>query len=308
MKKAILFYHCLTPLHNGAGSDIGLIDRPIIRERTTKLPFVQATSVKGVLRAEATAVDKGKARLAFGDDDAKGSKHQGFADVDDAGMLALPIRSLKGGFVWATTDLLLMRLQRAVSEVGGSLAGLDQAIEAAAKLKEGQILVTPAAQPKLEVSMGDKKMVFLEEYGYQATASQPLEQLAQALAPLAIGEPSFRDAFAERLCLLPRDSLLYFAQFATELQANIKIDADSGTTTGGSLRYTEYLPQEAMLMGRLATRDVTYRNGSNALSTAGDVFDFVAGIIDDNPHRFGADQTTGKGITHVRRYSGQEEA
>ncbi len=53
------------------GTSIGLIDRPIIRERITNLPFLQASSIKGVLRAEggnSNGCDHHKIRLVYGDD------------------------------------------------------------------------------------------------------------------------------------------------------------------------------------------------------------------------------------------------
>ncbi len=49
--KSMLFIYVETPLHAGTGRGLGAVDLPIQRERTTGYPIVQASSVKGRLRA-----------------------------------------------------------------------------------------------------------------------------------------------------------------------------------------------------------------------------------------------------------------
>ena len=49
----MLFIYVETPLHAGTGRGLGAVDQPIQRERTTGYPIVQASSIKGRLRAEA---------------------------------------------------------------------------------------------------------------------------------------------------------------------------------------------------------------------------------------------------------------
>jgi CRISPR-associated protein Cmr4 len=307
-KEALLYFHCHRPLHNGSGTSIGLIDRPIIRERISNLPFLQASSIKGVLRADAgNGSNDDKIRLVYGDDNPEGSRHQGCLDIDDASLLALPVRSLKGGFAWVTCDLLLMRLHRTVTDLG--LKGyekLDKLIEAAQALGPDDILVTDGGRWALAVASGDEAHVFLEEHGYKPKLNTDLlPEVAEKIAVAAIAGAHFAAAFKERLCILPRDSLLYFAEHATEVQANIKIDLATGTTTTGSLRYTEYLPQESILIGRVTARTPTVpadiRDATKLeLESAAKVLGFFERTSLDQVHRFGADQTTGKGITYLR--------
>jgi CRISPR-associated protein Cmr4 len=45
-----LFLICETPLHVGSGSDLGIVDLPIQRERHTNFPKIEASSLKGALR------------------------------------------------------------------------------------------------------------------------------------------------------------------------------------------------------------------------------------------------------------------
>ena len=45
-----LFLICETPLHAGSGSDLGIVDLPIQRERHTSFPKIEGSSLKGALR------------------------------------------------------------------------------------------------------------------------------------------------------------------------------------------------------------------------------------------------------------------
>jgi len=45
-----LFFICETPLHAGSGSDVGVVDLPIQRERHTDFPKIESSSLKGAIR------------------------------------------------------------------------------------------------------------------------------------------------------------------------------------------------------------------------------------------------------------------
>ena len=45
-----LFFICETPLHAGSGSDLGIVDLPIQREKHTGFPKVESSSLKGAIR------------------------------------------------------------------------------------------------------------------------------------------------------------------------------------------------------------------------------------------------------------------
>lgn len=53
--KAMLYVYVETPLHAGSGASLGVVDLPIQRERVTGYPMIQASGIKGKLRAEAYA-------------------------------------------------------------------------------------------------------------------------------------------------------------------------------------------------------------------------------------------------------------
>ena len=49
-KSIPLFLVCESPLHAGSGSELGIIDLPIQRERHTNFPKIEGSSLKGCIR------------------------------------------------------------------------------------------------------------------------------------------------------------------------------------------------------------------------------------------------------------------
>ena len=48
---SILSLYAISPCHVGSGSSVGVVDLPIQRERHTNWPVIQASGMKGALRA-----------------------------------------------------------------------------------------------------------------------------------------------------------------------------------------------------------------------------------------------------------------
>src|SRR5208283_1283252 len=117
MQSRILYLFTRTPLHVGAGSSVGAIDQPIIRERHTSFPFIPGTSLKGVLRDTATRdekISKANVDAIFGEGFGSGSENfsAGRVSFGEAKLLAFPVRSAKGSFAFATCPLALERFLR----------------------------------------------------------------------------------------------------------------------------------------------------------------------------------------------------
>jgi len=123
-----------TPLHPGSGSELGIVDLPIQRERHTDYPKIEGSGLKGSLR-EAMEVsnkememnsqkkirskDKIKYKdveketdyisLVFGPEE--GNEHAGSITFTDARILLFPIKALKGVFGWVTCPAVLERFK-----------------------------------------------------------------------------------------------------------------------------------------------------------------------------------------------------
>jgi CRISPR-associated protein Cmr4 len=250
----------------------------------------------------------------FGDENPHGSQNTGYLDFDDAQLLAFPVRSLKGGFLWLTSPLLLNRFARAVSgaTLENEFTGL-QTLTLGVPAEQGKVLLSNAGKGAVAFKpLGkDEEFVYLEEYALKVGAEPSgLASFAGALAKHAIGPIAGQEAnpvavlFRDRLAVAHDDTLLHFTQHATEVQANIKIEDATGVTTDGSLRYTEYLPSETVLFGRISAQTPGFgmnngdaRRVTEHYKTAEDLLAALENALSSKPlFTFGADRSTGKGL------------
>jgi CRISPR-associated protein Cmr4 len=55
MERRPYLLHALSPLHAGTGQAVDIVDLPIARMESTRIPLVPGSSIKGVLRDAARA-------------------------------------------------------------------------------------------------------------------------------------------------------------------------------------------------------------------------------------------------------------
>lgn len=302
---SFVFIDLIDPLHNGAGEGLGIIDRPIVREKATNFPFIQSSSFKGVLRSYYSdhSSESQKVIATFGPKPGDGNSHGGASAFGEGQLLAFPIRSLKGCFVWATSRLILHRLQEKVT-IAGILAAkrekLDLFME---KLKtnttqkpiipegsEGELLSGYTNAGSLAGAS-----LLLEEFDYRCEASPSLKEMAEELGAHIFPDADYlREEFAKKLVVLPDDAFTYFVSHSTEVLPNIAI-GDDGTTKDGFLRYTEYLPRDSVIFSLVTHEPSNIVAGWN---DAGKVKEFFDAQI---PQRIqvGGDETTGKGLVSL---------
>jgi len=287
--------YCLSPLHAGAGQAVGAVDLPIQRERHTGWPDVQASGVKGAFRdwflryyaavgrdcldreMQADELTKRVFGREEGSSEEGGEKQAGQAgavSVSDARLLAFPVRSNIAPFVWVTCPAVLKRLARDM------------------KLCMPQTPI-PAAAPQGElkyvsVSGGAAKEVILEDLvvkpDAEGTDAKLLQELFKLLAPNV-----------DRLLLITDEDFSFLVRTATEIQPQIKIDHDTGTTKDGSLRYQELLPADSVLY--VLTFFSRERNGKDPL-LPNVIRDCVTQAISTHV-QMGGDLTLGRGLMEV---------
>ncbi|MEW6259418.1 MAG: type III-B CRISPR module RAMP protein Cmr4 [Thermodesulfobacteriota bacterium] len=117
--QRLIFYYAVTPVHMGAGQALGVIDNPIQRERHTEHPSYASSGIKGAFRDEAQNQWNSESLVnrIFGPD-RDASDHAGAVSFTDAQLVAFPVRSLKGVYVYVTSPLLLQRLLRLAAIAG----------------------------------------------------------------------------------------------------------------------------------------------------------------------------------------------
>ncbi|MFU2488983.1 type III-B CRISPR module RAMP protein Cmr4 [Thauera sp. WH-1] len=293
-KHAALFLYAVSPVHMGAGQAVGVIDNPIQRERHTQHPCFAGSGIKGAVRHGYLALAREEGDEAtlqkvidrlFGPEAGASELHAGAISFGDAQLIALPVRSLRGGYVHATCPQALARARRLLGLIG------VRAEWPALEVAEGQCLV---ANPAL--LNGDK--LHLEAFEYTAKASEPLGQLADDLARRALppepGYDFFRNKLATDMVVLSDTDFGYFAEHAMLVEAHVRIDPDTGATDPGGLFYTENLPPESLLVApMLASRT---RTGKSPETPAEAVMAQVRGALDGKLLQIGGDVTTGRGL------------
>lgn len=293
----MLFTYVETPLHAGGGRELGAIDLPIQRERTTNYPIIQASSIKGCLRTYFQGVNglSEEEHLAiFGPETGNAAEHAGALSVGDARILLFPVRSLAGVLAWTTSVNVLARFCRDICATGRvpdfklpQEPGADQALVSSDKLIAGNRVV-----------LEEFSFTPLREQAAEAKVHEIGKWLADNALPLGDEYEWWRDSLPEKLCILPEDAFRDFTQYATEVQTHIKLDQVTKTVSEGALWTTENIPADSLLYFPLmATRS---RKQGVDLS-ADEVLGKLLGQNMRNARiRLGGNETTGQGVVAIR--------
>ena len=269
--RKILYLFTRTPLHVGAGSSVGAIDQPIIRERHTGFPMIPGSSIKGVLR-DACRNDSQlaqKEEAIFGKQDDAGKLSFG-----EAKLLAFPVRSARGSFAFITCPLALERFLRERP---------DENLKVPEEPKD----MTCLAGEAVTIKRNDQTGVVLEEYRFNRTAVFPSEW-EQALLGL-LDDPVWQ-AGKGRFALLSNGDFSHFVKNACEVSQHIKIDPKSGTVEGGFLFNLEAVPAETLFFTPVTI-----------LSRANVALKDLEQLLNPKPVlQFGGDGTTGLGFCTVK--------
>lgn len=294
-QQAAVFFYAVSPVHMGAGQAIGLIDNPIQRERHTHHPCFAGSGIKGAVRHgfEAIGGDKTLIDRLFGPESGSSDLHAGAVSFGDAQLVALPVRSLKGGYVYATCPQALARAQRLLALSGAAASWPALTVEPSHCL-----LANP------ELLSGDK--LHLEAFEYTAKVSQQLPALSTDLAARALPADAAYAFFAEKLktdlVVLSDTDFGYFAKHAMLVEPHVRIDATTGTAADGGLFYTENLPPESLLVAPLMASQT--RTGEKDDVDAAGVMAKVRNVLDGTLLQIGGDATTGRGLVLAKVVEG----
>lgn len=252
----LFFIIAETPLHPGSGSEVGLVDLPIQRERYTDFPKIESSGLKGCIREafenfnekinidniSISANDKELISIIFGPEE--GELHAGAIAFTDAKILLFPVKSLKGVFAWITCPIVLERLKRDINVLGLKINELE--IDFAKLVK--------TVPDNCELLINSK--VVLEEFTFDVESCDKTKQIAEFLSRVIFPENKdrniykfWREKLKKDLVIISDDDFMEFVKTSTEVITRIKIDDAVGTVTkdGGNLWTEEYLPQDTVL-------------------------------------------------------------
>jgi CRISPR-associated protein Cmr4 len=252
-RHALVFYQPVTPLHVGCGQDVGVVDLPVIRERTTGYPFVPGSGIRGCLRDLFERRDKDRGTTdtvtLFGPtaEQEDAVRHAGSAAVHDAKVLLFPVRADPGSFLWLTCPAVLARFARDLSVF------LDAA-EAAGW--PGAPALAPAEETALTAA-GEGRL-FLEELAFDRIAEGGTGAAAAraALASWAagVGQALAEPRLASSTVLVSDGAFLHFVSHATVVQQHNRLTS-AKTVEGSALFSVEAVPPETVFYGFLGATD-----------------------------------------------------
>ncbi len=292
-QQAAVFLYAVSPVHMGAGQVIGVIDNPIQRERHTGHPCFAGSGIKGAVRHSFQSLggDKKLIPCLFGPESDSANLHAGAVCFGDAQLVALPVRSLKGGFVYATCPQAIARAQRLLAHLG-----LARNWHTLPEVAQGNCLTAHAAH--LHGNNADKLHLEAFEYAAADKACAALQAIAEDLAETAMptgdGYIFFREKMAKDLVVLSDSDFDYFSQHAMLIEPHVRIDDTTGTASDGGLFYTENLPPEALLIAPLLASQSRSGNEDKLDATA--VMAHMKAVLHSKLLQIGGDATTGRGL------------
>ncbi len=299
MSKSMMFIYVETPLHAGTGRALGTVDLPIQRERATGYPMIQASGVKGRLRAHYKgSMDNNDLLAVFGPETPNASEHAGALSFGDARLLLFPVRSLAGVFAWCTSVDALARFQREIALIGVPLdIKLPKDKDGAPLSPQGNKAWVSGKRNKVEST----NTIVLEEFAFEIEGqdiSNVAGELATAL-PDGAEYAYWKKTLKESLCILPEDAFRDFTLYATEVQTHIKLDPEKKTVETGALWTAESLPVDTIMYVPLIANQSREGKKQSAKTV-------LEKVTNNPPPRinFGGDETTGQGYVAVRFMGG----
>lgn len=289
-KQATVFLYAVSPVHMGAGQAIDVIDNPIQREKHTGHPSFAGSGIKGAVRHSFEALGGQEAdinRLLGPGSGSGDSLHAGAVSFGDAQLVALPIRSLKGGYVYATCPQALARAQRLLTITGAKVNW------PALNVADNSCLLS---NPRL---LSNDKL-HLEAFEYSAKISEELAAIAVDLAGKALPDNReyefFREKLTDDLVVLSDTDFAYFAKNAMLVEPHVRINPETGTASDGGLFYTENLPPESIMITPLMASQTRTGKAKELELSAESVISQIKTLIHSRLLQIGGDATTGRGL------------
>ena len=287
----------LTPVHAGLGRGFEEhVDLPVQRDNLG-IPCIWGSSIKGALR---TAFRQGKEmqgtrdrdfeKLLFGPEREEAHQHAGALNILDAKLFLSPMPSLKYGFVFATTKLLLERAG-ALLELAGD--------PKEKKLRE--LVNLSGSSGRTLVSNNDLTLdgkVWLGDKVFEADtklADNVKVLLEDFLKDIKI--PLSMDTLSNRVVILQDEEGLQLLSRSTISITRIALDYQRKTVGEHALWDEEYVPEMSMFI----TAILMSNPRSESSMTAEKLFEELMSTLKSKDKKdfylvLGGHETIGKGI------------
>ena len=288
MLKSLVIYHVKTPMHMGSGTELGIVDMPIQRERVTNFPKMEASGIKGSFRNTWKENNYKYTEDIFGPEN-DGSEYASAINISDGRILFMPIRSAKGIYGLVTCPYVLQRFieDLKINSEDFKIRDID--------LKELVSIDGEKAKIFKASILSDDKEVLIEEYKYKCELidTSKLEEVKKLL--LKDFSADLVDEILKRAIIVDDEDFKFFISMGTEINTRIKI-GDNGVVDKekGALFTEEYLPAESILYGFIELGSIKSSENQSEIKKY-----YAEEISKLNFIRFGGNQTLGKGWTKL---------
>ncbi|OAA23731.1 type III-B CRISPR module RAMP protein Cmr4 [Kosmotoga sp. DU53] len=268
MSKMAFYLYAETQIHAGKGADVGIVDLPIQRERTTGFPVIQG--IKGSLRNSGLIKNKNDEIEIFGSSpEEKGATKPGNVAFSEAKILLFPVRSPERVFVWVTCPMVLHKFKR--------MADMD--------------LDTPEVQD-CEIayvcdSQNGENEIWIEEFKLSTKKDEKVSKIAEVLSECA-PDDYIKNKIKRDLIIVSDKMFQRIVRSMTEIVPRIRI-GENGVVQDRALWYEEYLPQDTVMY--FVAREIM--PGKESLKKLDTLNNKVISI--------GGKETVGKGIVMIKK-------
>ena len=280
-KPYVYLMYAETQVHAGCGQEVGTVDLPIQRERTTRFPIIQG--IKGAIRSfyrlqctQNKECAQNSETEIFGS--APGASENetpqpGAIAFSEAKILLFPVRNPDELFVWITSPLAIKRFYKALekeSTLGDKIKNLDD-------------------NTAIVFNENFKNNVWLEEVKLEAIFSNKKEWDFINVISQTIKDKDIRDRLNKNIVIVSDKVFSNIVETMTEVIPRIVINRDTKTTD--NLWYEEYLPQDTIMY---FTARLTFYASNNH-----DLLNELNKAIDGKVIPIGGKETIGKGLVRI---------
>ncbi|MBD3215193.1 MAG: type III-B CRISPR module RAMP protein Cmr4 [Candidatus Lokiarchaeota archaeon] len=313
-----IFFIVKTPLHMGCGSELGLVDQPIQREKHTSFPKIEASSIKGTLRHEFRGIiSKYDLEVLFGPEKSdEASDRASSLSISDGRLLLFPVKSAKGVFAWITSPKVLSQfysdLKLCIPDINLPEESLKSLL-----LKHNKV----PQNTNLFVKDG---IILLEEYAFKNVAEDSnlgelTSWISRNLIPNGLEYDYIKEKITRDIILLSDDDFHDFVNLSTEVITRTNIDPETGTVKSGALFTEEYLPVETIMYSLVMAsplfgtneQNINYDSFEEVKNENGDIQaqKIISHFNVNCPKilQMGGNATTGKGLINIHLLTENEE-
>lgn len=287
MEERVFLLYAETQVHAGTGFEIGVVDLPIQRERTTRFPIING--IKGALRAYLRSrIGKDLEESIFGSEPRSDKETvPGSLSFSEARILLFPVRNPDRLFVWVTCPLALIKFAKSVGDN-----------DVVKELEEVNIDYGQA------VSFYGSGEVFLEEIKLESSDFD-LPKTKELISKVSNCAPiDYLKKKMESDVVVVNDVLFSeIVQAMTEVVPRVRINREKKTVEEGGLWYEEYLPQDTVMY--FVVRKTYY--GGKEGSEEDSLIETFRSKVDGELINIGGKETVGKGMMWVHAWRDENE-